>query len=79
MKKGFIFGNSYLIFCKTHLDNPIRVLGGMKGITIISLPAIKVWRIFTMPISSCHLGQELLLVAHSEPHCVYALKILAMQ
>lgn len=52
----------YLIFCKTHLNNPIWVLGKMIGIAIISLPSIKIRRVLAVSIVCCHFRQQMAIV-----------------
>jgi hypothetical protein len=49
---------SYLILCKTHLDNSIWIVRGMMGISVIGFPAIEIWGIFTVSIAACYPRQQ---------------------
>uniref|UniRef100_A0A7C9CQ07 Uncharacterized protein n=1 Tax=Opuntia streptacantha TaxID=393608 RepID=A0A7C9CQ07_OPUST len=40
-----------LIFCKTHLDNTLRIADRVKRVIFIGFPPIKIWTLFSMPIS----------------------------
>jgi len=49
---------SYLIFCKTHLDNPSGIVDRVKRVIFICLPPVKIGWFFPMSISCCHFWQH---------------------
>lgn len=48
-----------LIFCKTHLDDAVRIVSRVKWVLIVGLPSIEVRRVFSMSFIGCKLRQKL--------------------
>lgn len=59
----FFLAFSYLMFCKTHLDDSIGIPYWMKWVTVVSLPSAEIRRFLGMAIVGGDLGQQWLSVA----------------
>lgn len=53
-----------LVFCKTHLDDSIRVINRVKRVPVVGLPSIEVRRILSMSLISSNLRQKLAATHH---------------
>ncbi|RWW22074.1 hypothetical protein GW17_00013747 [Ensete ventricosum] len=58
-------GEHYLVFCESHLDDPIGIMNRVERIIIVRLPAIEVGGVLTVAVTRSDPGEDLLVV---NPH-----------
>lgn len=66
---------TYLILGETHLNNTMRVVLGMKRVSVVGFPAIKIRRVLAMAVAGGDLGQKLITLLASQTRHILLLDL----